>query len=392
MASVSFYFFWIGLLIVFYTYIGYGIIIFLISKIKKYPRAKDYSNENEWPEVTLVIAAYNEEQFIREKITNTLALDYPKGKLSVFMVTDGSTDRTPEIVKEYFDLQHFHQPERKGKIHAVNRIMKFVKTPLVVFCDANTFLNQESIKKIVRHYQDEKVGGVAGEKRIFKKAEDNASGAGEGLYWKYESFLKKKDSEVYSVVGAAGELFSVRTSLYEKPTENIIIEDFYISLKITMRGYRFIYEPDATATETASASVGEEWKRKVRISAGGFQAMLKLLPLLNIFQYGMLAFQYISHRVLRWTLAPLALPLILMANIVLALTGSPFYIFALVMQVLFYGFALLGYFLQEKKVSIKGFFVPYYFSVMNVSVYAGLVRFLKGRQSVVWEKSKRAIA
>jgi biofilm PGA synthesis N-glycosyltransferase PgaC len=392
MASVSFYVFWIGLFIVFYTYLGYGIIIFLISKIRKYPRAKDYVNENDWPEVTLVIAAYNEELFINEKIANTLSLDYPKGKLSVFMVTDGSTDRTPEIVKEYAALQHFHQPERKGKIHAVNRIMKFVKTPLVVFCDANTFLNPESIKKIVRHYQDEKVGGVAGEKRILKKAEDNASGAGEGLYWKYESFLKKKDSEVYSVVGAAGELFSVRTLLYEEPTENIIIEDFYISLKIAMRGYRFIYEPEATATETASASVGEEWKRKVRISAGGFQSMLKLLSLLNIFRYGMLSFQYISHRVLRWTLAPLALPLILLANIGLALTGSRLYILILVMQILFYGFACLGYLLQDKKVSIKGFFVPYYFSVMNVSVYAGLVRFLKGRQSVVWEKSKRAIA
>jgi biofilm PGA synthesis N-glycosyltransferase PgaC len=392
MVSVAYYVFWIGLFTVFYTYLGYGFIIFIFSKIKRYPKAANYQDENRWPEVTLVIAAYNEENFIKEKIGNTLSLDYPTGKLSVFVVTDGSNDRTPEIVKEYGTIQHFHQSERKGKIHAVNRIMKLVKTPLVIFCDANTYLNAESIKNIVRHYQDEKVGGVAGEKRIFKKAEDNASGAGEGLYWKYESFLKKKDSEVYSVVGAAGELFSVRTALYEEPTENIIIEDFYISLKIAMNGYRFIYEPDATATETASASVSEEWKRKVRISAGGFQAMLKLLPLLNIFQYGILSFQYISHRVLRWTLAPLALPLIVVSNIVLALTGSPFYLLVLIMQILFYGLAGLGYLLQDKNVSIKGFFVPYYFSVMNFSVYAGLIRFLKGQQSVVWEKSKRAIA
>jgi biofilm PGA synthesis N-glycosyltransferase PgaC len=392
MVSVAFYVFWVGLFTVFYTYLGYGVIIFLLSKIKRHAKATHYQNENEWPEVTLIIAAYNEENFIKEKITNTLSLDYPANKLSVYVVTDGSNDSTPEIVKEYDAIQHFHQPERKGKIHAVNRIMKLVKTPIVIFCDANTYLNTESIKNITRHYRDEKVGGVAGEKRIFKKEEDNASGAGEGLYWKYESFLKKKDSEVYSVVGAAGELFSVRTALYEEPTENIIIEDFYISLKIAMRGYRFIYEPEATATETASASVSEEWKRKVRISAGGFQAMLKLLPLLNIFQYGILSFQYISHRVLRWTLAPLALPLILLSNIVLALTGSPFYLLILMAQVFFYGLAGLGYLLQDKKVSIKGFFVPYYFSVMNLSVYAGLVRFLNGRQSAVWEKSKRAIA
>jgi cellulose synthase/poly-beta-1,6-N-acetylglucosamine synthase-like glycosyltransferase len=392
MVSLAYYVFWIGLFIVFYTYLGYGIIIFLISKIKRYAKASHYLNDSDWPEATLVIAAYNEESFIEEKIKNTLSLDYPTGKLSIYIVTDGSTDATPEMVRRYDSIEHFHQPERKGKIHAVNRIMKFIKTPIVIFCDANTYLNSESIKNIVRHYQDEKVGGVAGEKRIFKKTEDNASGAGEGLYWKYESFLKKKDSEVYSVVGAAGELFSVRTALYEEPTENIIIEDFYISLRITMAGYRFIYEPDATATETASASVGEEWKRKVRISAGGFQAMLKLMPLLNIFKYGLLSFQYISHRVLRWTLAPLALPLILISNIVLASTASVVYTFVLGMQILFYALAGLGYLLQDRKVSIKGFFVPYYFSVMNFSVYAGLARFMKGRQSVVWEKSKRAIA
>jgi poly-beta-1,6-N-acetyl-D-glucosamine synthase len=392
MVSMAFYVFWIGLFIVSYTYLGYGIVIFLLSKIKSYQKAESYLKDSDWPETTLVIAAYNEEGFIEEKIKNTLQLDYPKDKLTVFVVTDGSTDRTAEIVKGYESIQHFHSQERKGKIHAVNRIMTSVKTPLVIFCDANTYLNNESIKNIVRHYQDKKVGGVAGEKRIFKKEEDNASGAGEGLYWKYESFLKKKDSEVYSVVGAAGELFSVRTELYEAPTENIIIEDFYISVKIAMAGYRFIYEPNAIATETASASVSEEWKRKVRISAGGFQAMLKLMPLLNIFKYGLLSFQYISHRVLRWTLAPLALPLIFISNIALVLTGSRFYFLILIMQILFYGLAGLGYLLQEKKISIKGFFVPYYFLVMNVSVYAGFVRFLKGRQSVVWEKSKRAIA
>jgi poly-beta-1,6-N-acetyl-D-glucosamine synthase len=265
--------------------------------------------------------------------------------------------------------------------------MKFVKTPIVIFSDANTDLNTASIKNIVRHYQFKNVGGVAGEKRIFKKAEDNASGAGEGLYWKYESFLKRKDSEVYSVVGAAGELFSIRTELFEEPAENIIIEDFYLSLSITSKGYRFIYEPDAYATETASASVGEEWKRKVRISAGGFQAIVKLKRLLNPFKFGVLSFQYISHRVLRWTLAPLFLPLVLLSNIWLAMYGHPFYVLTLAGQVGFYFLAWLGYLNRDKKV---GFFVPYYFCVMNLSVYAGFLRYLRGKQSVVWEKSQRA--
>lgn len=389
MTQLTLALFWMGVLIILYTYVGYGIVIFILSKIKKNKVAVT-AREQDLPHVTLIIAAYNEEAFIEDKIANTLSLDYPANKLSLFFVTDGSSDSTPDIIKKYSSIKLFHEPQRKGKIHAVNRVMRMVKTPIVIFSDANTYLNKDALKNIVRHYADEKVGGVAGEKRIFKKAEDNASGAGEGLYWKYESFLKKKDSEVYSVVGAAGELFSVRTELFEEPAENIIIEDFYLSLSIAAKGYRFIYEPEACATETASASVSEEWKRKVRISAGGFQAMVKLVHLLNPLKYGMLSFQYISHRVLRWTLAPLFLPIVFIANLWLAFEGSDFYVLTMLAQIAFYAIALLGYFYNDKKISIKGFFVPYYFCVMNFSVYAGLLRYLKGKQSVVWEKSQRA--
>jgi biofilm PGA synthesis N-glycosyltransferase PgaC len=390
MILTAFYLFWTGLLIVGYTYIGYGMVIFILAKLLgNRDRVKE---PPVWPETTLLIAAYNEESFIEEKIKNTFELDYPAGKLNLFVVTDGSTDRTPEIVRRYPNVQLFHEPERRGKIHAVNRVMKMVKTPTVIFCDANTYLNPLAIKNIIRHYEDPETGGVAGEKRIFKNETDNASGAGEGMYWKYESFLKKKDSEVYSVVGAAGELFSLQTKLFEEPPADTIIEDFYVSVKIAAKGYRFIYEPDAYATESASESVKEEWKRKVRICAGAFQAMGRLLYLLNPFKYGMLSFQYISHRVLRWTLAPLALPLVFASNVILALSGNPLYVGILVLQFLFYFVAGLGYIFRDKKIGIKGFFVPYYFAVMNFSVYAGFLRFLKGSQSVVWDKSKRAEA
>src|SRR5258708_653457 len=267
MVSAAFYIFWVGILVVFYTYLGYGLVIFVLSKIRGRTPLYLSQADTELPRVTMLIAAFNEESFIVEKIKNTLTLDYPADLLSIFIVTDGSTDRTQEVVRQFHSVQLFHEPERKGKIHAVNRVMKFVKTPVVIFSDANTHLNREAIKNMVRHYQDEKVGGVAGEKRIFIKKEDNASGSGEGLYWKYESFLKGKDAEVYSVVGAAGELFSVRTFLFEEPAENMIIEDFYLSLKVAMKGYRFMYEPDAYAIENAASSVAEEWKRKVRISA-----------------------------------------------------------------------------------------------------------------------------
>jgi cellulose synthase/poly-beta-1,6-N-acetylglucosamine synthase-like glycosyltransferase len=382
-------FFWIGVTIVLYTYLGYGLVIYLLSKLKGHSEPTRADDRN-LPEVTILIAAYNEEQFIEDKIKNTLALDYPQDRLSVFIVTDGSTDNTPDLTKKFHAVKLFHEPQRKGKIHAVNRVMKWVTTPLVIFSDANTLLNKEAIKNIVRHYGDKTVGGVAGEKRIFKKSEDNASGSGEGLYWRYESFLKQKDSEVYSVVGAAGELFSLRTELFQEPEENIIIEDFYLSLRIAAQGFRFIYEPNAYAMETASASVAEEWKRKVRICAGGFQAMGKLKDLLNPFKHGILSFQYISHRVLRWTLAPLFLPIILLSNLWLALGGFSFYTLTLVAQFCFYALAFLGYLFRDKNISIKGFFVPYYFAVMNLSVYAGFIRYRRGQQSVIWERAQRA--
>lgn len=390
MTDLIYYLFWIGLTVVFYTYVGYGVVIYLLSKLGGTSVKPHITNSQDLPEVTFVIAAYNEEDYIEKKIKNTLSLNYPAEKLSVLVVTDGSSDRTPELVKKFHAVKLFHEAPRKGKIHAVNRIMKFVRTPIVIYSDANTFVNTEAIRNIVRHYEDGSVGGVAGEKRIFKKEEDNASGAGEGVYWKYESFLKRKDAEVYSIVGAAGELFSIRTNLYEAPEENIIIEDFYMSLKIAGKGYRFMYEPEAYAIETASASVDEEWKRKVRICAGGFQAMAKLKYLMNPFQYGILSFQYISHRVLRWTLAPLFLPIILVSNILIALDGSLFYNAILAGQLFFYAMAFLGYLYRNKNISIKGFFVPYYFAVMNLSVYAGFMRYRRGQQSVVWEKAQRA--
>lgn len=389
MTSLILTLFWLGVIIILYTYLGYGLVIYLLSKLKGNSKPI-VSPQRNLPEVTILIAAYNEEQVIEDKIKNTLALDYPPERLSVFIVTDGSTDNTPDIVKKFHAVKLFHESQRKGKINAVNRVMKWVKTPLVIFSDANTLLNKEAIKNIVRHYQDETVGGVAGEKRIFKKSEDNASGSGEGLYWKYESFLKRKDSEVYSVVGAAGELFSIRTGLFEEPEANIIIEDFYLSLRIAAKGYRFAYEPDAYAIETASASVEEEWKRKVRICAGGFQAMGKLRELLNPFKHGILSFQYISHRVLRWSLAPLFLPVVFVCNIWLATQGSVFYTLTLLAQVLFFAIAALGYAFRNKEIKIKGFFVPYYFMVMNFSVYAGFIRFRKKQQSVIWEKAQRS--
>lgn len=387
---LSIYSFWIGLAVVFYTYLGYAIVVVIIAALKGRQSIPRDLNDDELPEVTLVIAAYNEEDIIREKILNTLELDYPENKLNIYFVTDGSSDQSPDIIRNHSRFRLFHEPQRKGKIHAVNRVMKEVKAPLTVFCDANTLLNAQAIRCIVRHYADPTVGGVAGEKRIFSQTNDNASGSGEGFYWKYESFLKRKEAEVYSVVGAAGELFSIRTALFDPPPQDMIIEDFYLSMQIVAKGYRFAYEPGAFATETASISVAEEWKRKVRICAGAFQAMSRLTHLLNPMKHGVVSFQYFSHRVLRWTLAPLSLPIIFVANALLASDGHSFYVLFFALQVLFYLVALFGYTLRDRKVAIKGLFIPYYFAVMNAAVLAGLIRYTQRKQKVTWERARRA--
>lgn len=380
--------FWTSLALILYTYIFYFILVVLASRITR-KKPKNPDSITDWPAVTLVIAAYNEERFITEKLRNSLTLDYPVDKLTILVVTDGSTDSTPTLVQEFDTVLLFHEPERRGKIHAVDRIMKHINSPIVIFTDANTELNNQAIKNIVRHYEDATVGGVAGEKRVMSKTVDNASGAGEGLYWKYESRLKQADSDLYTVVGAAGELFSIRTALYDSPPPDTLIEDFYLSMKIVAKGFRFVYEPDAYAMEGPSATTEDEWKRKVRISAGGLQAISRLTPLLNPFRFGLITFQYVSHRVLRWSLTPVALMMVFIANAILV-RGAVFFQITFMLQSAFYLLAIAGYLLRNKKIPIKGFFVPYYFTMMNVSVFAGLLRLMKGKQTVIWEKAERA--
>ncbi len=387
--------FWVSLFIVFYAYIGYGILLYLLVFIKRmvHGRKPGTAIPEEEPEVTLFIAAYNERDFVLEKMQNTLELDYPREKLHILWVTDGSDDGTPEVLRQYDGIEVLHRPQRSGKIGAMNRGIRFVKTPVVVFCDANTMLGRESIRRIVRLFRDPKVGCVSGEKRIHKKEKDTAAGAGEGLYWKYESTLKKWDAELYSVVGAAGELFAIRTALYQEVEPDTLLDDFIISLRVAQKGYTIQYDPEAYAIETASANVREELKRKIRISAGGIQSVIRLRSLLNIFRYGTLSFQYISHRVLRWTLAPLSLPVMLIVSAALALQQGIFsaglYTILFWLQVLFYVAALAGWYLENRSIRLKILFVPYYFFIMNLSVFLGLKRYLKKSQTVNWERAKR---
>lgn len=382
--------FWISIGIVFYTFIGYGVIISLLAKLKG--RGTKYAklSTEDLPTVTLVVAAYNEEDILSQKVENCLNLDYPKDKLNILFVTDGSSDHSVALLEQYHpQVNYSHSPARKGKIAAINRIMPSIDSQITVFSDANVMLNAEAIRLLVEPFQSNLVAAVSGEKVVQSKAADGASSSGEGAYWRYESYLKKMDAKWNSLVGSAGELVALRTHLYQKMEEDTIIEDFVMTLRLASHGYRVDYQSDAKAMEYGSESISEEEKRKVRISAGGIQAIQRLPELWKVWNHPGLSFQYFSHRVIRWTLMPTALILALFSNLFLWNQGE-FYAFSLIAQLVFYSLAWIGYIMQEHKTKKKWLHLPFYFVFMHVCVIKGWFRFAKGKQAVTWEKAKRA--
>ncbi len=380
------------LLIAAYPYIIYpiiGCVIVCIKRLFSSNKKHHYSTENKT--ITLLIAAYNEELFINEKIKNTKELDYPKDKFKVIFVTDGSDDKTPEIVSAHKEFIHMHLNERRGKIHAMHRGVLQADSEIVVFCDANTYLNSDSLKHISNAFANPKVGCVSGEKRVISDEKDSAAPAGEGFYWKFESFLKKIDSELYTAVGAAGELFAIRRELYEEIPNDTILDDFLITLSIVKKRYKIKYEPRAIASEYGSVSVKEEMKRKYRISAGCFQVLFRNPWLINIFKYPVVAFQFISHKLMRWLTTPLIIAILIPYNIALAVIypNNTLIITLLILQGLFYLFSIIGYFVQHLNLKNKFIFIPYYFTMANIAQFVGLWRFIKGNTNVKWERAER---
>lgn len=467
--------FWLFILISLYSYIGYGILIVILNKLAVYKwkflhPSNSIINKNEpgipyIPKVTLIISAFAENrEIIKEKIKNTLALNYPGDKLEVFFavavdgksqndetfdqylrhflnlrISTGLNSKTEELFARFSFLdakdpvnQHtlhtitellqgftftsdditpdyknvlnnyregFSKElqsnwfitkdiERKGKISQVNRTVKKATGEIIVFSDANALFNADSIANLVRHFSDTSVACVAGEKRI-KKNQTATGGEGEGLYWKYESFLKRQDSKLYSTMGAAGEIYAVRKDLMNAVEyQDAVIEDFVMSMKFVEQGYKIIYEPDAYAEEDPSINIKEEFKRRKRISAGGFQAIGMLSKLLNIFKYRLASFQFISHRVLRWAVVPFLLPLIFITN--LFILNHWVYYALLAFQIVFYLSAFIGYRFEAAGKKKKPFNIIFAFIMMNYSAYPGLYNYFAGKQSVLWEKASRA--
>jgi len=390
---------WISGLIILYAFGGYGILLFLILKIRSVfdgpQKQVNRVTDDQLPEVCLIIAAYNELNYVDLKIKNSLSLDYPADKISIYWVNDGSDDGTPELVENYPEITLLHNPRRSGKIEAMNRGVEFSKAPILFFSDANTILSANSILAVVRHFQDMSIGCVAGEKQFFKTEKQPVAAVGEGLYWKIESWLKRLDFQFYSTIGATGELFAVRRELFQRVEPDTILDDFMISMRIAQQGFRVAYEPEAVASENGSSNIKEELKRKVRIAAGCYQSLFRLKKLLNPFSNLKLFFQYISHKVLRWTIAPLALITLLISNILILTDQEPpfvvsIYFILFIFQVCIYGLALFGLLTQNNPIRLKFIYSPFYFVAMNYAMIKGFFRFLKGEQSVLWEKSKRA--
>ena len=398
-------FFWICLFLVCYTYFGYGLLLWMLVQLKRIVKGRTAKAvlpaDDELPHVTLMICAYNEQDVVDIKMQNTRQLDYPKDKLHVMWVTDGTTDDTNERLAAYPDAEIVYTPERKGKTAALNHGISQVKTPLTVMTDANTMINPEAIREIVRCFMDPQVACVAGEKRVKARHEGQNAAEGEGLYWRYESTLKRLDSELYSAMGAAGELNAIRTELYEPMPETALLDDFVMSMRLVGQGYRIAYAPDAYAMEYGSANLEEESKRKRRIAAGGLQSVWWLRHMMigmshsshpdHLSKRLVVAFQFVSHRVLRWSITPIALLALIPLNITLvAMNAGSLYTIILVLQILFYLSAVCGWWFDKTNKSNKLFYACYYFLFMNINVFRGM-HYLKTHQGGgTWEKAKRA--
>jgi len=386
--------FWICLAIVVYTYVGYGVLLYLLLCVKrllcKPQKEPVLPNDNQLPDVTLMICAYNEEDIIGEKMENIRQIDYPADRFCIMWVTDGSNDRSNELLKEYPEVTLVYSPERRGKAAAMQHGLRENKAEYVVFTDANTMLNTNAIREIIRQFMKPNVSCVSGEKRVIARVNGQVAAEGEGLYWKYESTLKRWDSELYSAMGAAGELFAVRMSHYRPAPSNALLDDFMMSMLIVRDGHRIAYTSEAYAMEYGSADMHEESKRKRRIAAGGLQSIWWLRSLMNPFKHPIVSFLFVSHRVLRWSITPFALVALIPLNIALALMNAgTVYTVIGILQALFYAATLTGWLQARTGHKSKLFYIPYYFMFMNVNVFRGINYLSTHHQSGAWEKAKR---
>lgn len=363
------YIFWILFVLIFFTYIGYPLFLFLITFFKH----NDIRKQEIYPNVSIIISAYNEEQNIGKKLEDTLNLEYPSDKLEIIVASDGSTDNTNNIVKEIQqknkNIKLIEFKERKGKTFVQNEAVKIAKGEIIIFSDATTIYEKDVIKKLVRNFYDERVGAVGGELIYISKG--SVVGKGNSLYWKYEKFLKKKESQLTSLIGVSGCCYAVRKELYE-PINPELISDFVIAQIIYKKGKKVVYEQEAISYEETNKEPQQEFNMRVRVGVRTLNGLWYMKELLNPFKYGLFSFQLIFHKIFRYSV-PIFLVLLFITNFFLVITkqGIIYNIF-FILQILFYLLAVL-------KISI-----PYYFCITNLALLVSIYLFLKGEKKVLW--------
>lgn len=371
--------FWLFTLLVIYTYLGYPVVVFLLSRLFSRPIKKDDFT----PSVSVIIAAYNEERDLPAKLDNMLSLDYPKEKLEIIVASDCSTDGTDEIVQSYADRGVIlsRQELRQGKTRAQQRAAKISTGDVLVFSDATTMYEPDALRKIVRSFADPDVGCVAGQ-LVYVDRTSTAVGQGCRSYWGYEKFLKKCESRLGSLIGVSGCLYAVRRTCQVR-LANQMIDDFVIATEIHLQGLRTVYEPEAISTEDTNNRGKDEFKMRVRVISQTLRALNSYREVLSLSHHGMFAFQMFSHKALRY-LVPAFLVGAFVSNWAL-LETSTFYYYAFAAQIAFYLSALVGGLAERLKVKVGPLAIPYYFALVNIASIAGFIRFLSGSTQVVWE-------
>jgi len=374
--------FWAVVVIVAHVYVGYPILLAAINRFGAVPNVVHGAGR---PAVTLFVSAFNEEDVIAEKLTNSLSLGYASDRLQVVVISDASDDRTDEIVASFFSrgVELLRMPQRSGKTVGLNEAVKLARGDVLVFSDANAMYLPDALEKLVRNFADPKVGAVVGESTYSDpQAESERS---EGLYWKYETAIKRLESRVGSVVGGDGAIYAIRRELYV-PMRADALSDFVNPLQIVAKGYRCVYEPEARSVERAGGDFGKEFRRKVRIVNRAWRALFAMPRLLDPTRYGFFSFELLSHKVLRW-LMPAFLVLLLVVNAVL-LDRGVFYRATFVAQGLFYALALFGHALRETSRLPAFVTVPYYFCLVNLASALGIISAWRGQTFTTWSTAR----
>ena len=371
--------FWLCALLLAYVYIGYPVFVGILAKFFPHP-VKSFDKVE--PSVSLIISAYNEAAVIAAKIENSLALAFPAERLEIIVVSDCCDDGTDEIVRGYAGLgvRLIRQNQRLGKSAALNYAVPQARGNILVFSDANALYLPDAVCHLVRHFANPRVGYVVGNARYYEKGTESHSAQSEGLYWKLETYLKKKESIFDSVVGGDGAIYAIRRELYAPllPTD---INDFLNPLQIISRGYSGVFEPEAVCYEEAAESFSQEYRRKVRIISRSLNALGRVPEVLNPLRNTRHWFLLVSHKVLRW-FAPFFM--VFCFAVSLALWKVPFYKFAAILQAAFYALALIGWKWRPENKLGKIISLAFYFCLVNLASLVGCVKCFRGDLSGKW--------